>query len=202
MIFYGTRSSNLKNGKIKNVTCPNCQKETEMTYSVFGKYAHVYWIPFFPIGRVNVVECNNCKATYDVKDSNEKIQQQFKKEQDFNGSKTPVWFFSGLFVVAGLVAIGMYASDQTEMSEKEYIKDPKVGDVYHINASEGFYSSMKVEKVFKDSVYAFVNEMETDKMTGVDDIDKAENYKEIYGYSKAQLVKLYNDKEIYQIDRN
>jgi len=49
MIFFGTRASNINNGKIINADCPNCEVNSTMVYNVFEKYAHVYWIPFFPM---------------------------------------------------------------------------------------------------------------------------------------------------------
>ena len=52
MIFYGTNAKNIKNGKVINVQCPNCEQNTSMTYSVFGKYAHVYWVPFIPYKKI------------------------------------------------------------------------------------------------------------------------------------------------------
>ncbi|WP_298121338.1 hypothetical protein [Flavobacterium sp.] len=61
---------------------------------------------------------------------------------------------------------------------------------------------MKVESVLKDSVHVFVNDMETNKKSGISDIDKPENYKELYGFSKEQIRKMYKDNEIYEIERN
>jgi hypothetical protein len=60
---------------------------------------------------------------------------------------------------------------------------------------------MKVEKVLKDSLHVFINKVETNKTSGINDIDKPENYSEIYGYSKAEIRKMYKDKEIYEINR-
>jgi hypothetical protein len=205
MIFYGTRSSNLKNGKIKNVSCPHCTTDTDMNYSVFGKYAHVYWIPFFPIGRTNIVECNDCKSTYDLKNLDETVKQKFKKEQDFNPVKTPIWFFSGLFIIATITMSVMYYDNKQDDDEKVFIKNPKVGDLYHFKASEGFYSCMKVQEVTKDSVFCLANNMETNQETGIDDINVDKNYslKTIWSYSKKELVESMKDEEfIYQIDRN
>ena len=205
MIFYGTRSSNLKNGKIKNVSCPHCTTDTDMNYSVFGKYAHIYWIPFFPIGRINVAECNNCKSTYELKNLDESVKQKFKKEQDFNPVKTPIWFFSGLFIIATITMSVMYYNNKQDDDEKVFIKNPKVGDLYHFKASEGFYSCMKVQKITKDSIFCLANDMETDQETGIDDINIDKNYslKTIWGYSKKELVELMKDEKfIYQIDRN
>lgn len=202
MIFYGTKASNIKNGQVINVDCPHCETNTSMTYSVFGKYAHVYWIPFFPIGKTTVAECNNCKRTFEYSELPQPIQTKLDREKEKDGAKTPIWMFSGLGVIAVLVAIGYVVSGQTEKKEAEYLKAPKVGDIYKFESNPGFYSTMKVESVLKDSVHVLINDMETNKTSGINDIDKPENYKELYGYSKEQIRKMYKDNEIYEIERN
>lgn len=202
MIFYGTKASNIKNGQVINVDCPHCETNTSMNYAVFGKYAHVYWIPFFPIGKTTVAECNNCKRTFEYSELPQPIQTKLDREKEKDGAKTPIWMFSGLGVIAVLVAIGYVVSGQTEKKEAEYLKAPKVGDIYKFESNPGFYSTMKVESVLKDSVHVLINDMETNKTSGINDIDKPENYKELYGYSKEQIRKMYKDNEIYEIERN
>ena len=202
MIFYGTKASNIKNGQIINVDCPHCQTNTSMIYSVFGKYAHIYWIPFFPIGKTTVTECNNCKRTFEYSELPQPIQTKLDREKEKDAVKTPIWMFSGLGLIAVLVAIGYVVSGQTEKKEAEYLKAPKVGDIYKFESNPGFYSTMKVESVLKDSVHVLINDMETNKTSGISDIDKPENYKELYGYSKEQIRKMYKDNEIYEIERN
>lgn len=201
MIFYGTKASTIKNGQIINVDCPNCETNSSMIYSVFGKYAHIYWIPLFPIKKITVTECNNCKKTFEYKELPQAVQTKLDREKEKDGTKTPIWMFSGLFIIATLVAFGIYSSGETEKKEAEYLKAPKVGDIYRFESNPGFYSTMKVESVLKDSLHVFINKVETNKTSGVDDIDKPENYSEIYGYSKAEIIKMYKDKEIYEINR-
>ncbi len=202
MIFYGTKASSIKNGQIINVDCPHCGTNTSMIYSVFGKYAHIYWIPFFPISKITVSECNSCKKTYEYKDLPEGIKIKFQREKEKSPVKYPIWMFSGLFIIAILVAFGIYTSGETEKQEAEYLKAPKVGDIYRFESNPGFYSTMKVEKVLKDSLHVFLNEMETNKTSGIDDIDKPENYKNLYGYSIEEIRKMYQNKEIYAINRD
>ncbi|MFY7739204.1 MAG: zinc-ribbon domain-containing protein [Flavobacterium sp.] len=202
MIFYGTKASNIKNGQVINVDCPHCETNTSMNYAVFGKYAHIYWIPFFPIGKTTVAECNNCKRTFEYSELTQPIQTKLDREKEKDGAKTPIWMFSGLGIIAVLVAIGIYSSGETEKKEAEYLKTPKVGDIYKFESNPGFYSTMKVESVLKDSLHVLVNDMETNKTSGINDIDKPENYKELYGYSKEEIRKMYKDKKIYEIERN
>lgn len=201
MIFYGTRAKNIQNGKVINVKCPNCEADTSMTYSIFGKYAHVYWIPFFPIGSVGVLECDSCKRTYEVKELPQDIKNKYIRETEKSSIKTPIWFYSGLFIIAALVAYGFYASKESTIEQNAYLESPKKGDIYEITASSGFYSTMKIDSILKDSIYFYVNEMETNKKSGISDIDKEKNYKEVYGFSKAEIKEMFASEEIYEISR-
>ena len=201
MIFYGTKASNLLNGQIINVDCPHCSTNTSMTYSVFGKYAHVYWIPFFPVGKTTVVECNNCKRTYEFKELPEAIKTKLEREKEKNPAKTPVWMFSGFGVVALLVALAMFISGQTKDNEQAYLKDPKAGDVYSFKVDKE-YSTMRVDKVTNDSVYITYNDYIVDQSSGTDKIDIDKNYtleKDVM--TAKDLQELYKKETIYSIDR-
>jgi hypothetical protein len=58
MVYYGIKSSEIKSGEIKNIVCLNCKQSTTMHYSIYSKFVHIYWIPFFPFGREKILECN------------------------------------------------------------------------------------------------------------------------------------------------
>lgn len=201
MIFYGTNSSRLKDGQLPNVTCPNCKNQTSMTYTVFGKYAYIYWIPLFPMGKVNVLECNHCKRTYKLKELPEQIQRKFEIEKH---TGVPLKHFTGLAII--LIGIGYlaYSGSKHKDDEAQFIKAPAIGDVYSIlSESKGQYTTMKVTSVTQDSVYVVFNDYEIDKRSAIYKIDKDANYGDyIDGYTKEEIVSLYNEKSIYNIDRN
>ena len=202
LFYYGTKSTNLKNGQIINVDCPNCDTNVSMIYSVYGKYGHLYLIPFFPIKKLTFTECNSCKKTFEQTELSAPIQQKLEKEKEKNGIKTPIWMFSGLFIVGALFAFGAYSSHQTDVDTDSFIKDPKIGDRYILEVSKGHYSTLKVNQVSKDSLVVFINEMEIDKKSEIDRIDLPENYKKSYSIPKKGIVKLYNEKQIYEVKRD
>lgn len=202
IFFYGTKASNLKDGQIINVDCPNCDTNVSMIYSIYGKYAHLYWIPFFPIKKVTLAECNSCKKTFEKIELPANIQTKLDREKEKDGGiKTPIWMFSGLILVAAIAILCFYNSHQTDLDSESYVKNPKVGDVYFFNSAEGHYSTMKIDQVSKDSLIIFVNKMEIDSKTDIDKIDIAQNYKETYSISRKNMLKLYNEKEIYEVKR-
>ena len=201
MIFYGTNSSRLKDGQLNNVTCPNCENQTSMTYSVFGKYAYLYWIPIFPLGKVNVLECNSCKRTFKLSELSSQIKSKFELEKH---KGVPLLHFSGLAVIATIIGFLMYSNSKDKENEAVYVTEPTVGDVYSIKSeTASHYSSMKVTEVTTDSVFVLYNDYEIDRKSSIDEIDIAKNYTtQADSYSKEEIVNLYNDELIYEIDRD
>lgn len=202
MIFYGTNASRLKDGRLSNVTCPNCDTQTSMNYSVFGKYFYIYWIPIFPIGKTNVLECNNCHRTYKLKELPEQIKQKFELEKH---KGVPIKHFAGLGIIAALVAALFYSNAVDKENEALYIENPIAGDVYSTESEDaGFYTTAKVHKVTEDSIFLVFNSYEIDGKFSTDDIDKTENYDidSMEGYTIDEIQMLYEDEIIYQIDRD
>ena len=62
MLIYGTNGTHLKSMQSTTATCPNCGTKGSLLFSIFGQYAHVYWIPLFPIGKKGGMKCQNCHA--------------------------------------------------------------------------------------------------------------------------------------------
>lgn len=204
MVFYGTKSSNIKDGQLRNVTCPHCENNVTMTYSVFGKYAHIYWIPFFPISKEQILECNSCKASYYLKDLPETIKQKFCQDLERNPIKTPIKHFSGLFLAAIGIAIGTFFSFKSDSETKEFAKNPKVGDVfYEKTLKSGWFSTAKLIKVTKDSIYCLENNMQTDQKSSVDKIATSDvNYTLPWSMTKKQYLDYVNKNDtIYEIKR-
>lgn len=204
MVFYGTNASNIKTGKIRNISCPHCETNTEMNYSVFGRYFHLYWIPFFPIGRVNIIECNSCKSTYDLKDVNETIRNKFHQELDRNPVNTPIKLFSGL-ILAVLIGLGIFGYGLNEDNNSaDYAKNPKVGDVYFYEIPEmkGHFTTLKLTKITKDTIYCLGNNMEIDLKSDIDKILEDKNYTYPDKYGRKELLDLNKDLSVfYKIER-
>ena len=51
MIIFGGKASNIGNFDIPNSNCEYCEQGNTQRVSVFGKYAHVFWIPFFQLAK-------------------------------------------------------------------------------------------------------------------------------------------------------
>lgn len=203
MIFYGSRASRIKEGQINNVTCPGCDNSTSMNYAIFGKYAHVYWIPLFPVGKEKILECNFCNRTYDLKELPEQIQHKFELEKQ--GAGYPIWYFSGLAIIAGIIALVSYNSSKHDEDVINYINEPQVGDMYSIEGSEdGYYTSMKVDRVTQDSVFVIYNDYEIDSKYSKSKLNAASNFsgETTDGFSREELQILFDEKAIYDVNRD
>jgi len=202
MIVYGTsKGITLKKGRVRNVICPECKKDTSMDYLVYGKYFHVYWIPFFSIGRRTIAVCTTCETDFEAVGFRDDIKKKFDREREKESARIPVWFFSGSIAICALIGYGFYGSIESANTEKDYLKHPKAGDVYRVTADAGYFSTFKVNHVRKDSVYVFANDLQTDNQSAVNKINTPEHYKELYAFSRKSIDSLYQKGEIYQIDR-
>ena len=203
MIFYGTRATNIRNGQIINADCPHCEKNTSMNYSVFGKYGHVYWIPFFPMEKITIAECNSCKKTFEYKDLPESIKTKFQRIKEKTPVRFPIWMFSGCFIILGLIGFGFYDSQKTDMNNAEYIKSPKTGDVYYIKISEKHYTTARVDKVSRTEVYLTNNDYEIDLESDISSIDEAKNYTDSKDtVSVLQIQDTFKNETIIEVKRN
>lgn len=168
MIFYGSNSSNFQTGKIKKETCPHCAANLEMNYSVYGRYSNIYRISFFPIGKEKIIECNSCKASYNLKDLSYKIKQKLRQEQDKNPIKTPITHSSLSFLIGIGIAIGVFFSFKSDSETKEFANKPKVGDTFYETTAQGKFSTSKITEISKDSIFVLQNNLESESRTDVD----------------------------------
>ncbi|PIF63334.1 zinc-ribbon domain-containing protein [Flavobacterium sp. 11] len=203
MVLIGTRDSKIKNGKIIAVECPKCESKASITYNVYSRYTHITLIPIFPVSKIIDVECNNCKEIFGYENLSEDIKIKLQSEKEINILKTPIWMFSGLIILVGYITFWMYTNIQTNDKTNVFIQNPILGDVYNLKFTNGYYSTMRIDQVTKDSVYATQNDYDAYLQYEVDEIDKPENYtNRKVKYSKKDLIILHLEDEIFSITRN
>jgi len=201
MIIYGTRAAHLKSTQPRSIVCAHCGQADATVLSVYGKYAHIFWIPVFPIGRVGLSQCSHCKQTLEYKNMNRDLQQAYNNLRA--ETRVPIWQFAGLGLVGVLIVFGVYSSSHDKKNRLEYVANPIAGDVYKYKTDDNNYSTLKVISVSADSVFVSPNKYQTDKMTGIYKIDKAENYPgESYGIARSDVKQMLQNDDIYDIDRN
>ena len=198
MIVYGSKATLLKSEFISE-PCPNCNTNNTMQMSIYQRYAHIFWIPFFPIGKIGVSACSNCKQV--LKDKNMPASLKLSYENLKSQTQPPIWNFAGLGIVA-VIAIAVTINDnQTKKKVSRLVLTPKPGDVLHIKEKDTSYTLYKLTKVTKDSVYLVTCKYQTDQESGLDDLegkgfDTVEN-----ALSRSEFAGMNTDEKILDIDR-
>jgi hypothetical protein len=120
------------------------------------------------MGKVASSKCNHCKHVLEgneLPDSFNQVYLRLKLEQ-----KAPLWMYSGLFLVALLIAFGIYSGNKNDKKNQALIVNPKIGDIYHISTSNNQYTMARVNGIKGDTVYLLWSNFETDKITGLSEI--------------------------------
>lgn len=201
MIIYGTKATELITANTHE-TCPSCGTTNSVQMTVFQKYAHVFWVPFFPIGKTGMTQCSHCKQVLQKKEFTDNLNARYEVLKD--ESKMPVWTFSGLAILGALVVWGVIAGNKNDAKNARLILTPQKGDLYEVKKGGSLYTLYKVEMVSGDTVFVLFNKFETNKMTGLTDLKNkgdAAFSPEPEAISKTALKNMLDKGEIMDIDR-
>ncbi|MCC6461709.1 MAG: hypothetical protein IT260_14640 [Saprospiraceae bacterium] len=200
MIFYGKKGSVLRTEQLTGLSCPNCTSKDALYCAVAGSYAHIYWIPFFPLGKTLVSQCTHCKQVLEEKDMPHDLREhcQYLKQE----TKTPIWYFSGIAVIAVLIVIGSISSKASDKENQARLAAPLAGDRYEIKTQSGDYTVIRITRIAGDTVFFNPNQYSVNKIRGLNDLDKAENFlEEEYGILRADLNDMSKKGKIIDINR-
>ena len=201
MIIFGSNTKQIAAETCPD-QCPNCGAYNSVQLYVVQKYAHVFWIPFFPTGKSIVSQCNNCKQALKLKEmpSAMALSSDNLKSQ----SKTPVWTFAGLALVVVLITFGIINDKKKDEKNARLILAPQTGDIFEIKTDQDQYTLYKIDDVQGDSVFIRINNYETNKVTGLDDLKrKGENaYSEdVFSITKSDLKRMMDKGDVIDIER-
>ncbi len=202
MLIYGTGSKHLKTDIPKGTSCPLCKSEDSILMSVFSRHAHIFWIPLFPIGKTVGSQCQNCQEVLDKKNLPSQIKDKYTDLK--KGTTIPIWQFAGLFIILIAVAFFSFTNYQSEQNKLSYLDNPQKGDIYTHRIEEGEYNytTFKIVEVEKDSIFIILNDYGVNVPSGVEEIDKEENYSPtVFAMAKENVKLMYQKEEIYDIER-
>jgi hypothetical protein len=151
------------------------------------------------MGKTGVSQCGYCKQVLKLKEMPTSLTLSYNnlKEQ----TKTTIWMFSGLALVAVLITIGVISDKKKAEKNAQLILTPQSGDILEIKTTENQYTLYKIDQIEGDSVFVQVNKYETNKLTGLDDLKKKDYSEEVYGFSKSEMKQMLDKGEIIDIDR-
>ncbi|MFZ4798645.1 MAG: hypothetical protein ACOYMA_14195 [Bacteroidia bacterium] len=198
MIVYGSKSKVLATENLMD-KCPNCGTQNSVELSVLQKYGHVFWIPFFPMGKTGISNCSHCKQVLELKEMPDNIKVSYENLKP--STKTPIWMFSGLALVAVLIIFGVITNKKKGEKNAQLIITPQSGDIFEIKTKDNQYTLYKIDQVVGDSVFVQTNNYETNKLTGLNDLKSKEYSEDVVGYTKAELKQMLDNGEIIDIER-
>jgi hypothetical protein len=201
MIVYGIKSRQVAKELVVE-KCTECGRLNSTELYIFQKYAHLFWIPFFPVGKTAVSQCDHCKKVMKPKTMSEAVRSTYDIAS--KQVKTPLWAFSGIAVLVVLVSIAIVISNKNDEENARLVDTPQSGDVFEIRTADRQYTLALVDHIEKDSVYIRYSDYETNKISGLGKLKR--RGKDIYspvtfGYGKAELKDMLNKGEIVDIDR-
>ncbi len=204
MIVYGTRATLTKSELIAE-SCPHCNTHGSVQMNVFQRYAHIFWIPFFPIGKTGVSQCQHCKQVLKLKEMPATLKLSYDNLKAH--TRIPVWHFSGVFVV---ILISIYVTihgNQQRQQTDQFAASPKANDILQVKAKDektkdDVYTLIKITKVAGDSVYFCYNKYQSDQADGITGTQKNEFEDELRVMPKSELAEMNKKGDIIDIDRN
>jgi len=149
MIIYGTRATQAHKETIPD-PCPQCQSNNCLDMYVFQRYAHIFWIPFFPIIKTVASQCARCKQVIKQKEMPASLREAFNEVR--SRAKTPVWTFIGTALVGLLILAGALQSGRHDRKMSQLLKSLKAGDILELKKSPEVYTLYKIAAVEPDSV--------------------------------------------------
>jgi len=206
MVFYGVKSKSIKKGILTKVHCEYCDEESDMEYDFQQKYFHLYFIPFIPLRKKSFVCCENCYTVFDDKHQYRDIEIKLNRVKERYPIRTPIWTFSGVFILILFISWAFWQSARHDVTEGEYIKNPRKGDVYFIESKpaqyQTVYTTLRIDKVDKDNVYVTYNDTSVSKYTKVFSILNQRYYTDKKGmYTRNKILDLYKKDSIISVTR-
>ena len=207
IIFYGAKSSHVKSAFLDDAVCPSCDTAGQMVMSVFANYAHVFWIPLFPLYKKVYAHCNHCNAEYELKEMPPDLRNQcvkFRRAQRF-----PIWHFPGVIAICLVILYGVISDGNASRRQNAYLTNPHIHDVYVVQYEDDdystaeVYSTMKIVEITGDSIYFADNNFYAEKDAKVNTIDEDENYdyEELMSFTIEELKELKEAGFIFYVIR-
>ncbi|MBX0288849.1 hypothetical protein K3G63_00280 [Hymenobacter sp. HSC-4F20] len=199
MIIYGYRSSHLRTEPIAG-SCPACATPDSLHASVFGRYAHIYWIPLFPIGKTGGSQCGHCQFVQQPKEMEPGLREAFSAVK--HSARVPWWHFAGLLLLVIGIGWALVQNSDAQQASQQFITAPHKGDLYHVRTENGRYSLLKVQEAAGNSVKLLPNTYEMDQNSGLDELNKPENFDTVALELTRYELKLMLDKDqIVKVER-
>lgn len=204
MMIFGTRTKALQRKNQDAVgNCNYCGTLQALYPLKVIKYFHIFWIPIFPYGSQLTTHCTHCKK---VSYQAETPPETLANIRRAGIPKTPLGYFAGLIIIALFVGSAFVAGIAASASSKNYLADPKPGDIYEIKNREGnknLYTLYRIANVAPDSITFDINDYEAEGVKGLRKLRKshANSFSEKLTLSRADVKEMNTQNHISKIKR-
>ncbi|MDF7820504.1 hypothetical protein P1X15_22970 [Runella sp. MFBS21] len=188
MIIFGTKAKLLRTDKVEQEICAHCGAQHSIYVSIFQRYFHIFWIPFFPIGKAKVSQCGHCRQTLQAHEMPLSLETTSKLIAA--QASTPVWTFAGLALLGIFTTWGIISDQQKDKETLTFVTTPQYGDVYEVKLGDKAYTLFRVAEVQADSILFYPHQYETTKSTGLIDLRIDSDKKNQYDARRIALAKL------------
>ena len=120
-------------------------------------------------------------------------------------SKKPVYLYSGLLLIAGLIALIINLNIETQKEKARFVSNPKVGDVYSIRTDENnstSYFFLRVSQVVRDTIYAYHNNLVYSNFVSGFSNEDFFNKELEFVFTKKDLKQMLDKDEINSVERD
>lgn len=182
-------------------TCDYCGAEKSVRFEFYVSYFHIFWIPVFPYSRQSFSNCTHCKQVLSKQEMGRGLSGYLPVEKP----RMPIRYFSGIFIVLALILFIFIAIMNENRQTSDYLRHPKLGDVYGIKQPNGFYTLYLLSDLKDDSLGFRINdyEVESPSKLGIIRRDHQEDYGDsLFFWPEAALHGLLKSKMIVNIQRD
>lgn len=186
-IVFGWNHIKLKTFTLEELNLDASEENKDITFVVSQSYFHLFWIPFFPLGKRY-----SFKKGRDYFKVSPQIMAQIDKQQIHAKGKWYAWMWMWLLAAAVVVTsifgmVSRYQREQDELAYKkqtnELIMHPKVGDQLSFYLGEHRVYA-EIQEVKKDAILLLVD---------FDEYYKNETEKELnYEYGSAEYERFHD----------
>jgi hypothetical protein len=199
MIIYG-RKATLQASETLVQACPHCGNSNCVDLSVFQNYAHIFWIPLFPLGKTAVSRCRHCQQVLRLNQMPAAWRDSYDTLR--RTTRVPVWTFAGVALIAVLIASSAYSDAQKTKNSQAYIGHLQRGDLLEVKLDNNF-TYFKVTGVQGDSVSLIYNKQMSVYKSGMDKLTVSETGfdPEEHVTTQQKIGELYKHGEIIGVVR-
>ena len=213
IIIFGTRSKKFSGKSIQSLTCPNCGDNSHNTFGII-RYFHIFWIPVLPFRKLAGVECQHCGKARVGKEVPAPVIDGVRNTV-FSWNNTLPWY-TGLVLIAGLLATGIVADEMDNRREQSYLAAPHAHDYYLVDFTKIFtrsdpefrYGVMRIKSVSGEQVemqvsnYAYSNRSGPRKAIRRQQASHSDYYVEqaVY-FDLSEIQQLKASGAIYSVER-